>query len=222
MNYLALCKRLRLEIGWPGTGPAAVTGQTGDSNKIVEWIAAAYNDVQVAHVTWRFLRESFSFETIATVPEYTPVAAGLDDLSSWVEESFQLYSAVTDEQDLWYEPWNTFRPVYLFGSNRTHSQRPTIVTIKPNNSLRFFAIPDDAYTCTGEYYTIPDVMAANGDSPNFPDRFHMMCVWKGLMYYGAYAAADEKYAHGQNEYRRLMIDLELDQLDKILYGEPLA
>lgn len=222
MNYLALCKRLRMEIGWPGTGPASVVGQTGQMGQVVDWIAAAYNDVQVEHELWRFLRTDFDFETIATVNTYTPVAVDIDDLATWVKESFQIYAAVTDEQYLWFEPWETFRPVYRFGSNRTQSVRPTVISIKPNNSLILWAIPDDEYTVTGEYYKSSAVMTLDADTPNFPDRFHMMLVWKGLMYYGAFAAAEEKYAQGKTEFDRLMRDLEIDQLEKPLYGEPLA
>jgi len=211
-----------MEIGWPGTGPVSVIGQTGQMGQVVDWIAAAYNDVQTAHSTWRFLRTDFDFDTIATVNTYTAAAISITDLATWVKESFQIYSAVTDEQYLWFEPWKTFRPVYRFGSNRTQSVRPTVISIKPNNSLILWAIPDDTYTVTGEYYKSSASMATDVAVPNFPDRFHMILVWKALMYYGAFAAAEEKYAQGENEYGRFLRDLEIDQLEKPLYGEPLA
>ena len=206
----------------PGTGPVSVIGQTGQMGQVVDWVAAAYNDVQTEHATWRFLRTDFDFDTIATVNTYTAAAISITDLATWVKESFQIYSAVTDEQYLWFEPWETFRPVYRFGSNRTQSVRPSIISIKPNNSLILWAIPDDTYTVTGERYKSSAVMTADVDVPNFPDRFHMALVWKGLMYYGAFTGAEEKYAQGQNEYGRLLRDLEIDQLEEPLYGDPLA
>ena len=211
-----------MEIGWPGTGPVSVIGQTGQMGQVVDWMAAAYNDVQTSHETWRFLRTDFDFDTIATQNTYTAAAISITDLATWVKESFQIYSAVTDEQYLWFEPWETFRPVYRFGSNRTHSLRPSVISIKPNNSLILWAIPDDTYTVTGEYYKSSASMATDVAVPNFPDRFHMVLVWKALMYYGAFAAAEGKYAQGQNEYGRLIRDLEIDQLEEPLYGEPLA
>ena len=65
-------------------------------------------------------------------------------------------------------------------------------------------------------------MAANIDVPIFPSRYHMAIVWKALMYYAAYAAADEKYAHGQNQYKAMKAQMEFSELDDMTFGEPLA
>ena len=223
MNYLTLCKRLRLEAGISGTGPAAVAGQTGEMLRVVEWIAAAYEDVQTAHATWRFLREDFSFPTIADTQEYTPAAASITDLASWIRQDMRLYlTSAADEQFLQDMPWDDFRIAAMYGSNRLVTGRPILASIKPNNSLMLWQTPDDVYTVLGEYYTVPDVMALDADIPIIPARFHLAIVWKALMYYGAYTAADEKYAHGKNQYSRQMRALENDQLERIRYGEPLA
>ena len=223
MNYLALTKRLRLEAALSGTGPASVVGQTGEMGRLVEWIAAGYNDIQTAHATWRFLRSDFSFSTIASTQTYTPAAVSITDLAEWIRESVSLYSSVADECFLEYIPWEEFRSGYLLGTNRSTEGRPSAVTVKPDNSLTFWQIPNAVFTVNGEYFQTPDVMTvADASEPNFPARFHMAIVWKALMYYGAYAAADEKYTHGEREYNRLMAQLEFDQLAKLSWGEPLV
>ena len=222
MNYLELCKRLRLEAGISGVGPAAVTGQTGEMLRVVEWVDAAYQDVQIAHASWRFLRKDFSFSTIASTQEYTPAAVSLEDLATWIQQDMRLYLTIGDEQFLETIQWDDFRIAAMYGSNRTLEGRPILASIKPNNSLMLWQIPDAVYTVAGEYFAVPDVMDENTSTPVIPVRFHLAIVWKALMYYGAYTAADEKYAHGKNQYSRELRALENDQLEIMTYGEPLA
>lgn len=222
MNFLSLCQRLRQEAGLSGTGPASVLSQVGEMKRIVDWISGAYEDIQNLHATWRFLRTDFSFPTIISTQDYTPAAVSLTDFGSWIKKDVRIYSAVNDEDFLEYSPWEIFREDRYFGPHRTQAGRPTHFTIKPNNALALWQIPDAVYTVNGEYYKAAQEMTANASTPLIPSRFQMIIVWKGLMHYGAYAGADEKYAHGSNEYRRLVAHLEADQLEDFTFGEPLA
>ena len=222
MNYLALCQRLRQEAGLSGTGPTSVLSQTGEMKRVVDWAASAYEDIQNLHATWRFLRNDFSFPTIASTQDYTPAAVGLTEFASWIKEDIRLYSSLSDEQLLEYHPWEIFRQAYFIGTQRTQTGRPTIVTVKPDNALALCQIPDAVYTVNGQYYKSAQVMSANADTPVIPTRHQLIIVWRGLMYYGAYAGADEKYTHGQNEYKKMLFALEYDQLEDMTYGEPLA
>ena len=81
MNFLELAQRLHTEAALAGTAPAAVTGQTGMNLKLVNWINTAYENIQELHDTWFFRRADFSFSTIAGTANYTPAAAGIDDLA---------------------------------------------------------------------------------------------------------------------------------------------
>jgi len=190
--------------------------------RVVNWIDTAYQDIQNEYSTWRFLRESFSFSTIATTQAYTPAAAGISDLAKWITRDMRAYDSVADERWLVYDPWDEFRAAYMYGALRSQTDKPTNVSVKPDNSLILWPIPNDAYTIDGEYYKTNDIMEANDDNPIFPTRFHMIIVWKGLMHYGAYAGAAEKYEHGQNEYDKLFSQLVVDQLEDLVWGAPLA
>ncbi len=222
MDFLSICQRLRQEAGLSGVGPASVLSQTGEMKRVVDWVTAAYQDIQDLHATWRFLREDFSFSTIASVQDYTPAAVSLTDFASWVKEDIRIYESVSDESQLEYYPWLIFRKSFYFGSNRTVTGRSTVVTVRPDNTLTLWQIPSSIYTVNGEYYKSAQEMSGNADVPVLPSRFHMMIVWKALMHYGAYAGADEKYAHGNNQYKSLLPLLEMDQLEDLTYGEPLA
>ncbi len=190
--------------------------------RVVDWISTAYEDIQNLHATWRFLRNDFSFPTIVNTQEYMPTAVSVPDLAEWIRSDIHIYKTVEDESSLEYYPWETFRRAYQYGSRRTHAGRPSVVTVKPNNALVLWPIPNDVYTITGEYYKSAHRMVANDDVPIIPVRYHMIIVWRGLMHYGSYAGAEEKYVHGNNEFRRILNLLEHDQLEALVYGEPLA
>ena len=85
-----------------------------------------------------------------------------------------------------------------------------------------YPIPDTAYNIAGEYFRKAQPLTDNTDEPLYPSEYHMIAVWRALMFYGAYDAADERYSHGQNEFRRLLSALHADQMQDISWGAPLA
>jgi len=227
MNYLSMVQRLHSEAARQGTTPATVVGATGFNARLVSWIQTAYEDVQSEHETWLFRRAEFSEVTVSGTSNYSASDWAITDLGAWKvnpnpEElsGVRLYSAVADEQDLEYIPWDYFRSTYKFGSFRSQSGRPTIFSIKPDMSMELWPIPDAVYTVNGEYYMDMQTMALDADIPILPD-YHMAIVWKALMYYGAFEGAPEVYTHGQEQYEKLLSKLEINQLDKITYGPPL-
>lgn len=225
MNYLQLCQRLRQDCRISGSGPTTVVSQTGEYGKVVDWIDTAYEDIQNLHANWRFLQQDFDFTLTIGTREYSPADAGITDLSRWKTEEYgdvRCYLTAADEQRLFYLPWGEFRDLYLIGNSRTTSGRPSHFSIKPDNKICFDVLPDAAYTVLGEYFQTPDTMTADADEPLFPSNYHMVLVYRAMMFYGADYAADEKYTHGNNEYRKILRKLEHNQLHHFTWGEPLA
>jgi len=222
MTFLQLCQRLRAEAGISGSGPSTVIGQTGELGRIVSWILSAYEEIQNLHSTWRFLQTDFSFSTTDTVQNYTKSDLSLTDLGSWKTDDVRIYSAVTDETYLTYFPWNKFKELYLYGSQRTQTERPTIFSIKYDDSISLWAIPDDTYTVNGEYFKTAQTMTVDADEPLIPSAYQLAIVWKGLMLYGAYNSVPDAYSHGQNEFRGILRKLEFSQLDRMTWGDPLV
>jgi hypothetical protein len=225
MTFLELCVRLRDEAGISGTGPSTVVSQTGDYGRIVNWIQSAYEDIQNQKPYWRFLQTAFTFSTVDGTQSYTPTVAGLTTFQSWKIVEYgdiRVYTATTDEQYLEFIPWDIFRQTYLFGTARDAEGKPAFVTIDPGKALYFYPKPDAVYTIGGEYFKKADILSGNTDEPIFPSQYHMAIVYRALMFYGAYDAANERYSHGQNEYKKMLRKLEFDQGQKIAWGEPLA
>jgi len=220
-----MCQRLKREAGLPGGGPVSVSNQTGIHKQIVEWIQSADEDIQNQHADWSFLARDFEFITVEGKQAYSLSDASLADLNHWKTNDYDQISCrreYTDEQFLIPLTWSEFKRVYLFGSSRTISGRPQFFSIKPDKSIVFYPIPDNAYTISGEYFIKAKLMTVNSDEPPYPSEYHMAAVWRALMFYGAFDAADERYSHGQNEYRRVMNGMYSDQLPTVSWGEPLV
>ena len=225
MNLLQLVNQTRTECGV--TGPALVTvqNQTCESSRMVAWVQQAWIDIQTSKDDWLFLREPFTFNTVAQQWEYTAAQAGLTDFGNWKRDSFRCSSVgqnYGDEQLMNFMEWTTYRNLYRYANMRQTYARPVVVSITPDKSLAFGSIPDQAYVIDGEYYTQPVNLTLDTDTPGVPDRFHMIIVYRAMMYYAGYEAAPEVMARGEFEYRRLYSRLEIDQLPSITSGPPLA
>jgi len=217
-----MLKRLRSEcVGVSGSGPTSTINQTGDNARLVEWIASAYQDIQNLHVNWNFLRADFTFNTVAAQQTYTPAQAGASDIGEWERDSMRCYltsSGVGGETNIPLLPWAAFREVYLIGSQRLTSGRPIVVGRKPDRSLMLWPTPEAVYTLNGEYYRAPDIMVGDGDTPLFPQQWHMIIVWRALVFYGHNQASPESYAHGQAEYKRLLAAMGRTELPEVTWG----
>ncbi len=228
MNFLQLCQRLRQEAGLTGSGPLTTLDQTGIQKQVVDWINTAYIDVLSQHTNWLFMQEDFSFQTIASQREYSISETGVTDLEKWKVDnygSFRVYltsSGVANEQYMYPLLWEDYRQMYLYGATRTSKGLPSYFAVMPDKSLNFYQVPDNIYTITGEYFKVPAELDGDADIPIIPTQFHMIIVWRALMFYGGFDAANEKYAIGKNEYTKLLMRLEMDQLPQMTFGAPLA
>lgn len=222
MNFLQLCQRLRSEAGITGTGPSTVIDQTGDLYRVVSWVSSAYEDIQNARPDWQFAQIGFSFPTIIGTSLYTLATVSLTDLLAWKKDDFRIYLTEADESFLEYVSWDTFRATYQVGSSRSLTGRPTIITVKPDDSLVLWPTPAAVYTVDGQYFRKARTMTANTDEPVFKSNFHMAIVWRALMFYGADLGAPEAYAHGEREYKKILRLMEFSRLPSVVYGAPLA
>lgn len=222
MNWLEIAQRIRQECGIPGSGPTALTYQTGELKRIVDWMASAYNDIQAAHNTWKFLRKEFSFTCVAGTADYGAAQHSVSDLNEWDLDTFRCYLTEADEQVIDFYHWEGFRDTWKIGTARTRAGRPIAFSVKPNNSITFDCVPDNTYTIAGEYYRLPVAVGDTTDSPVFPEQYHMAIVYRALMMYAAYSAEPDKYLFGQDEFGKLLRRMESTQLPPMEEGPPLA
>jgi len=225
MNLLQLVNQARVECGV--SGPALSTAQnlSGESLRMAAWVKQAWIDIQTSKEDWLFMRNSFTFNTTAQVWEYSATDAGLTDFGNWKRDSFRCSTVGFDHKDeqlMNYMEWTTYRNLYQYANMRQTYARPVVVSIMPNKDLAFGAIPNLAYVIDGEYYTQPVDLVADTDVPLIPARYHMMIVYRAMMYYAGYESAPEVLSRGDFEFRRQYSRMEIDQLPTIVSGPPLA
>lgn len=231
VNRLQLCQRLAQEADISGatSGPASTENQTGEYANVVNWIDQAYTDLQNRHRNWNFLRDDFSFGTVAAQPTYTSTDVALTSFRSWKHDTLKIYrtsAGQSTEQDLVYSPWDVFRYTRQFGGSASQSGQPTEFSIRPDKSLIFWPIPDAIYTVTGEYfrgnYDLSTGATPDTNTPAFPDDFHLILVWMGLMSYGEFEGDSTFYNRGLRNFAERYSALKADQLPPIGTAGPLV
>jgi hypothetical protein len=118
-------------------------------------------------------------------------------------------------------PWDEYRQMYLIGSSRTTTGKPSVYTIKPDESILLYPIPNDVFTIVGEYFRTPDTMDIDADEPIFPERFHEAILYRAMMFYGMYSQEVDKYSAGEREYKRVMRGMRT-LLPQPTWGAPLC
>jgi hypothetical protein len=219
MTFLEIAQRTRTEAGLGGSGPSTVVGQVGELGRVVGWVQAAYTDIQDKNGDWQFLRGDFSFNT-ASGGSGNYLSSLVTNFAEWEKKSFRCYLVSTgavDEKWLKFRPWDSFRDLYIMGANRTVVGRPIEFTIKPDQSIQLWPIPDNIYNINGEFYRRAYSFAADVDVPVFP-RFHMAIVYNAVMKYAAWANNPTTFAYGEREYNRLLAKLENTQRTEIVLG----
>ena len=218
--------------------PKTTINQTGQFKRAVRWIDTAYRDIQRARSTWLFLRFDFTGSlTSAAGSVYTADALGVDHHSRWIcnengrEDDMRIYSdavGVTDEQPIFYMPWDRFRGTYMIGSAREATGRPQVFSVTPANAIIVHPIHDEDYTLVGEYYRTPHVFGEEDDVedddavPIFPEEFHDIVMWGALL---AHATRNGEYdiaAEAEYNYKLIKSQMERDFLPVPVMGAPLV
>lgn len=232
MNYLALAQRLRRKCRVSGSGPSAVTSQSEEYNRLLDWVNEAWMFIQNAHSDWRFMRKSATCVTVNGQINYYPTTDfNLTDFGYWAldyanQDTFRNYvTANGTGSEIFMECWDYdwWRDAYLYGALRTSYTRPIGVAKAPDDSIVCGPITAAGYTLVGDYYAVPSEMVVATDVPTgLPDQFHMAIVYKAMQYYGMSEAASEVFEEGRAEFDKIMRQLERQQLRRPMLGSALA
>jgi hypothetical protein len=211
-TYLELAQRLRRKCRVTGNGPSAVTGQTEEYARLLDFTAEAWLQIQNMRTDWMFMRASASCATVQGQSSYGATDFGLTDLGYWAldyceGDTFRNYVTATglnSEVFMGIEDYDSWRDLYLYGANRTTFTRPMVVARTPDNKIACGPIPAAGYTLIGDYYRLPTRFTAAADVPSLPVQFHDAIVYKAMTLYGASEAAPEVYDDGAQSLREIM------------------
>lgn len=237
-SFLTLVNDLASEAGVSGNASsvATVVGQTGTAKRLVNWIRQAHNDIQNRHTSWRWMRSTFSVNTVVDDDTYAPtdctdtrLSATISRFARWWPyaddgsiniKRYLTATGVSVEGYMNILPWAYFRAIYRIG---TQNNGPIVnVTIDPQDNLVIGPKPNDVFTITGEYQMSSLNFAADSDTAEFPERFDDLITYLAMEKYGLFYAAPEVLERGRQEGGKLMRQLEANQGPPITLGPPLA
>lgn len=207
-----------------GAGPTAVTDQTGQSLRIVQWVRDAWTAIQNEHNSqqveqphWKFLWTEWTQD----VPTLSGGLFGRDVTLSGIQtpipESMECYrkaSGVSERYDLTFMNWRDNESFWRH--DRTDPGPPEFWTLLPSGVLRLMPTPDELYTLKGEGYQAAQVLTNNTDTPLLPggDSEHMVIVYRAMMDYARFEAASEVIQIAPRQYDNLMTMLQWKYLDQ--------
>jgi hypothetical protein len=174
VNYLAICQQTRQECDASGTGPSAVTNQTGESKRFVDWCAQAYTEIQNKRgdpaAGSGCARASPSTRRRARAP--TPTARSPTSTTSPITRFKDWYP---EFQGLPYVDRRGCRvPAGLHGVGPVPALLPLRdaepraaqhFSIDPDMQVRLGPAPDAIYTVSGDYQRSAQVLARTPTSP---------------------------------------------------------
>jgi len=233
VNNLQLVQRFRQETGYSNTGPSTVTGQLGDHARAVNWIDDAYRELQNRD-TWRWLQERFTLNTVNGTDTYNAAEAISEDTGLAIARFKQWF--VTDNYNrpraylqssgsgssywLTYIAWDQFQAIYKIRNNTDSS--PTHITIDPQQNIVLGPTPNDIYVISSEYQKSAQSLDADSDIPEMPVDYHMIIVYAAMIDGGYFDAAEEVIARANIKYRKLLRQLEGNQMPPIRMAGALA
>lgn len=206
-TFLQFCQTVRRECSVSGTGPTAVTGQTGILDKIVNWVADADQELQGRWFDWDFLH--FPTWTHNTISGTATVAAPAD-LGTWDRESFFLDYSTANHKKLNVLDYKAWRATMRQGVQT--NQKPDAVIILPDNSLRLQSPPDGVYVLSADYWKRPVKMVDATDTSPVPEEYERIIVARAKIAYGEDRSVGEILASAQVEYDDLLDKLEAKYL----------
>lgn len=214
MNFLTLAQRTWQKCGLTGAGPVNVAGQNNIQARIVQYVADAYHYVQAQHPSWKFhWKRKASAPMSAGVSTYLPGDFGIADLRALERVAIQVdgqWSPITVVNDN--------AQIAAFDNTPVDVQRPTKVLCLPDGSLQFNTSPDQAYPLRFDYWRTFDVLSANASVPIIPEDYQWVIIWKALEYYANYDEDSALGAEAAREYKKLIFQLEVNQLPSLQFG----
>ena len=225
MNFLQLVQRLKRRCGVSGTMPTTVLNQPEELARLVDFINEAWMDIQGRRKDWLWMRAPFSFATAQGKSQYSVADVGLTDFGYYALDSFRNFvtsAGNSSEVFMDYLPYESWRDTYLYGATRYTSTRPLEFTVAPDLSIGLGPVPAQGYTVSGEYYRVPTELVNDSDLPAMPSQFHMAIVYRAMMFYGAFEAAQEVYQLGAAEFGKQMNRLAVAQLSDMQLAGALA
>lgn len=216
MNFLELCKRLRQEAGYSGSGPSTVTDQAGEAKRVVDWVNDSWLDIQKMRSDWRFLLAPFEV-TLDIGDSSKTIAADFGSIKKGSVILTRATGAKSYPEELTPEDMRMIQR-----ENDDIPSLPLYFSVDSDGLMTTFPSCAESIVISGDYHKKPERMTANTDIPILPEQYHMAIVWLGLMSAGAYDESGNSYQRGNAKFTEYLSDINRTELPGIKTARPLA
>ena len=213
-SYLNLCVKFRKLVGISGTGPTAVTGQSGMFEKITIWIADADELVQRKWEDWAFLYvPKVAISAVSGTATYSLATLSITDHARWKKSSFVRDPGGDSYQKLAYDmSYDEYleSEEYLGASVSGAVERVIIDDL--DGDVILYPNPSANVTIWAGYFKTVDRLAANDDTTLIPVRFEDAIFNRAKMLYAEHLEDPALYQSAKSDYDEVMTKLEASQL----------
>jgi hypothetical protein len=217
---------------------ASTAGQRGDILRVINWVIAAWRELQTSRRTWRFMRSRFSVDTVSGTKRYAPTdctdtidSSAISAFRNWFVDNpsnppkmYLTSGGVGSQYYVEFVSWDDFQSIFEIGTVSTG--QPQNVSVDPQNNLVFWPTPNAIYTFTGDYHRGEQVFVAGTDDATeplgLPSMFHWSIIYDAMRKYASAESADEILYRCDNEGAALKKDLLRDQSPRFKEGSPMA
>jgi hypothetical protein len=222
MNRLQLVQRAHQESGLSGNAPASTLNQSGMAAKMVNWVDAAWEDIQNDETNWRFNHGTSGGALTSGDDTYDPVVdwSITAEPARWVQDDRGSYvyrpaDGLASRLFMRFLPWEQFRGINI----PLAGGQPLYWTVKPDGDIAYHPRPNaSGFTTVHEFYMANQVLAADADIPRAPERFHLAIVWRAVMKYAGHDGATDLYQVAAREEGRYMDRMRSSELPQM--GSP--
>jgi hypothetical protein len=198
-------------------------GTIGLVSDFKNWVNDAWYEMQLEkkNPPWWFMMSLDQTLAITASTDSYSIPAGLATLD-WRTPTIYT-TAKADETPLCYIPYDVWRLKY--DTKTYQEQRPQYITLCPDNTIKIFPVPDQAYTLRFDGVLLPAELSADTDEPaNLQDEYHRVIAWGAIMRYATHHEDGAALMNAQNKFRSIYDKMVQRQVEQVqievgrLYG----
>ena len=166
MTFLEIVRKANIFCGLQG-GIDSVTYATGVQKTLVEFVNAAYLDIQLLRDNWAWMQKytsSFLWGALST-----------EQVNAGVNKYVSLYNS--ENVDMTYVDYY----IWLTSSSFTRVDVPNFFTIVPETNAVIVSPVNDTVTINYVAAIDPEELTTNTQVPKMPSRYHNIIVYKAAM-----------------------------------------
>lgn len=210
-TFLSLVNDVERESGLVASTQrlSTVVGAVGIQEKIVQWTAQAWQDIQRQRPDWTFMRKTFTSALVIGQARYTATELGITDFGQWMPATdglspYKIHDSsvgLTDQTRVPIKPYRDWQALYDIST--TDDARPAFMSMDWANKLCFGPAPDVAYVFKGEYRRAVEILSLDATVPDMPADHHRAIVWLAVSYAAAHDEAIVQANDAIQQFRRI-------------------